>query len=29
MFALAGLRIDPEVSEPTLPAQKFAAVPTP
>ena len=29
MFWFDGLRIDPEVSVPTLPAQKFAAVPTP
>ena len=29
MFWLAGLRIDPDVSVPTLPAQKFAAVPIP
>src|SRR5215203_2258908 len=29
MLALEGLMIDPPVSEPTLPAQKFAAVPTP
>ena len=29
MFWFDGLRIDPEVSVPTLPAQKFAAVPMP
>ena len=29
MFWFDGLRIDPEVSVPTLPAQKFAAVPVP
>jgi hypothetical protein len=29
MFALAGLRIDPDVSVPTLPAQKLSAVPVP
>ena len=29
MFWFEGLRIDPDVSVPTLPAQKFAAVPTP
>jgi hypothetical protein len=29
MFALAGLRIDPEVSVPTFAAQKLAAVPIP
>ena len=29
MFWFDGLRIDPDVSVPTLPAQKFAAVPTP
>ena len=29
MFALAGLRIDPDVSVPTLAAQKFADVPVP
>ena len=29
MLAFDGLMTDPPVSEPTLPAQKFAAVPTP
>ena len=29
MFWLAGLRIDPDVSVPTLAAQKLAAVPMP
>jgi hypothetical protein len=29
MFWFDGLRIDPDVSVPTLPAQTFAAVPTP
>ncbi len=29
MFWFDGLRIDPDVSLPTLPAQKFAAVPIP
>ena len=29
MFWFAGLRMDPEVSVPTLAAQKFAAVPMP
>ncbi len=29
MFWLAGLRIEPEVSVPTLPAQKLTLVPTP
>ncbi len=29
MFWFAGLRIDPDVSVPTLAAQKLAAVPTP
>ncbi len=29
MFWFAGLRIDPDVSVPTLAAQKFAAVPAP
>ncbi len=29
MFALAGLRIDPDVSVPTFAAQKLAAVPMP
>ncbi len=29
MFWFDGLRIEPEVSVPTLPAQKFAAVPIP